>query len=124
MTHSRRLDPAAVVKAGPAEAEATPDPAKPGWVSRMSHRGLLASRMRHSRRPDRGRGRVGCDPLHGSDESRVADPATLPEPRPPWGAAPLPAYRRPPTEPPKPAPDSRLVHITVSLWTSRAGLSG
>src|SRR3954468_10949439 len=65
MTHSRRLHPAAVVEVGPAEAEATRDPASPGPVSRMSHGGLLVSRMSHSRRPDRGRGRVGWHPLHG-----------------------------------------------------------
>src|SRR3954470_9659312 len=72
MTHSRRSDPAAAVEAGPAEAEATPSPAKPGSVSRMSHWGRLVSRMSHSRRPDRGR--VGWDPVHGSGGSQVAEP--------------------------------------------------
>jgi hypothetical protein len=40
--------------------------------SRMSHWGLLASRMSHSRRPDRGR--VDWDPLHGSGEARGRTP--------------------------------------------------
>src|SRR3954468_16482064 len=80
--------------------------------------------MSHSRRPDRGRGRVGWIPLHGSGGSQVVEPAIRRNPRHSQGGGPEASLSAPPDKTPSEGAQQPLLSTTREAGGQPPQLTG
>src|SRR3954464_9277316 len=112
MTHSRHLHPAAAVKAPPCGGGGTPDPGFAGFG--VANESLRASDVPNESFATSGPQARTSGPGSGAQHRRKpvgGGARPEPDPRPPWGACPCPAYRRGRTKNARTGPSREVVHI-------------